>query len=154
MGAGMMGMMQAHDSATRAQMSVIHELVMNHDRITRSVTNLPNGVRTVTESDDPKLARFINEHVATMNQRVGKGDDPGFPMESAALRAIFQGKDRITTTTDTTAKGIVVTQTSADSFLATVLQTHAAEVSDLVKRGPAAMHDRRPLTRRSRAFPD
>ncbi|MBI4475228.1 MAG: hypothetical protein HY646_21375 [Acidobacteria bacterium] len=43
MGPGMVGM--AQDSATMAEMGVIHELVVNHDRIKRSVTNLPDGIR-------------------------------------------------------------------------------------------------------------
>ncbi len=43
MGPGMMG----HDAATMAQMGDIHELFVNHDRITRTVTNLPDGIRTV-----------------------------------------------------------------------------------------------------------
>ena len=139
MGAGMMGM--ARDSATMAQMRVIHELVVNNARITRTVTNLPDGIRTVTESDDPRLAQLIKEHVLTMDQRVSKGDDPGLPMESPALHAIFRGKDNIRTTTDTTATGIVVVQTSTDSALVAALQQHAAEVTDLVKRGMTAMHE-------------
>jgi hypothetical protein len=139
MGAGMMGM--AHDSATMAQMRVIHELVLNNERITRTVTNLPNGIRTVTESNDPRLAQLIKEHVVTMDRRVSKADDPGLPMESPALHAIFRGHDKIRTTTDTTATGIVVVQTSSDSAIVVALQQHAAEVSDLVKRGMSAMHD-------------
>ena len=87
-GMGMMGM--ARDSATRAQMGVIHELVLNHERITRTVTNLPDGIRTVTESDDSLVARGIKEHVATMNDRVVAGDDPGLPVESEALHALFK----------------------------------------------------------------
>ena len=138
-GAGMMGM--AHDSATMAQMRVIHELVVNNERITRTVTNLPNGIRTVTESADPRLARLLKEHVVTMDQRVSKGDDPGLPMESPALHAIFLGKDKIRTTTDTTATGVVVMQTSSDSAIVVALQQHAAEVTDLVKRGMIAMHE-------------
>ena len=39
-----------------AQMGDIHELFINHDRITRTVTNLPNGIRTITESTDPRVA--------------------------------------------------------------------------------------------------
>jgi hypothetical protein len=39
MGAGMMSM--GHDSATMEQLGVIHELIANHDRIRRTVTNLP-----------------------------------------------------------------------------------------------------------------
>jgi len=135
---GMMAM--RHDSSSMALMGVIHELVVNHDRITRTVTKLPNGIRTVTESDDPRLAQLIKEHVATMGQRVSKGDDPGLPIESPAVRAIFRDKDKIRTTTEATAKGVVVVQTSSDSTAIAALQQHAAEVSDLLSGGMAAMH--------------
>ena len=138
-GMGMMGM--ARDSATRAQMGVIHELVLNHERITRTVTNLPDGIRTVTESDDSLVARGIKEHVATMNDRVVAGDDPGLPVESEALHALFRNKDKIRTQVDTTAKGIVVVQRSTDSVTVAALQQHASEVSELVRRGMAAMHE-------------
>ena len=138
MGPGMMGM--AHDSATMSQLQVIHTLLVNHDRITRSVTNLPNGIRTVTESDDPALAAQIKTHVAEMGRRVGAGDDPGLPIESDALHAIFRGNDKITTSYETTDKGVAVVQTSDDAKTVAALQTHAAEVSDLVRGGMAALH--------------
>ena len=138
MGGGMMGM--GHDSATAAQMIVIHELVVNHDRIERTVTNLPDGIRTITESDDPRLAQLIQQHVASMIGRVRHGDDPGLPMSSAAAHAIFQNHERIRTTTRATATGIVVEQTSSDSLVVAALQQHAAEVNDLVEGGMAAMH--------------
>ena len=108
-GMGMMGM--GRDSATMAQMRVIHELVVNNARIERTVTNLPNGIRTVTTSADPALARLIKDHVLTMDQRVTRGNDPRLPMESDALRAIFRGKDKVRTVIDTTAAGIIVVQT-------------------------------------------
>ena len=138
---GMMGMMgMAHDSATMAQLQVIHTLLTNHDRITRTVTNLPNGIRTVTESDDPALAAQIKTHVAEMGRRVGAGDDPGLPIESDALHAIFRDKDKINTSYETTDKGVAVVQTSDDATTVAALQTHAAEVSDLVRGGMAALH--------------
>jgi hypothetical protein len=133
------GMMQ-HDSATMAQMSVIHELVMNHDRVTRTVTNLRHGVRTVTESSDPRLARMLKDHVATMGARLERGDDPGLPIESPALRTLFRNHDKITTRADTTSRGVVIVQTASDATTVAALQKHAAEVSDLVRGGPAAMH--------------
>ena len=138
-GMGMMGM--ARDSATRAQMGVIHQLVLNHERISRTVTNLPDGIRTVTESDDSLIAKGIREHVATMNDRVVAGDDPGLPVESEALRALFRDRDKIRTHVDTTAKGIVVVQTSTDPVTVAALQQHASEVSELVRGGMAAMHE-------------
>jgi len=139
MSPGMMGM--HHDSATMAQMGVIHELVMGHDRITRTVTNLADGIRTVTESDDARLAQLIKEHVVTMGERVTRGDDPGLPMESPALHAIFLNKDKIRTTSEVTAKGVVIVQTSSDPATVAALQQHAGEVTDLAKRGMMAMHE-------------
>jgi hypothetical protein len=134
----MMGL--GHDSATMAQMHVIHELVVNHDRIKRTVTNLPNGIRTVTESDDPAVARLIQQHVATMMQRIAAGSDPGLPMESPALHALFRDRDKIRTTLESTATGTIVEQTSNDAKTVAALQQHAAEVSDLTRGGMAAMH--------------
>ena len=138
MGPGMMGM--AHDQATRGQLQVIHTMLVNHDRITRTVTNLPNGIRTVTESDDAALAGLIKKHVADMGKRVTAGDDPGLPIESDNLHAIFRDKDKIHTSYETTAKGIVVVQTSDDAKAVAALQAHAGEVTDLVQGGMQALH--------------
>jgi hypothetical protein len=69
-GPGMMG--GGHDASTKAQMAGVHELFMNHDRITRTVTNRPDGIRTVTESADPRIAQLIKEHVASSNKQVEK----------------------------------------------------------------------------------
>jgi hypothetical protein len=137
MGSGMMGM--GHDSATMAQMGDIHELFINHDRITRTVTNLPDGIRTVTASDDPRVAQLIKDHVASMGRRVDTGDDPGLPIESEALRSIFRNYDKIETTVETTPTGVLVVQTSTDPETVAALQQHASEVSDFVKDGMNAM---------------
>ena len=137
MGPGMMGM--GHDAATMAQMGDIHELFSNHDRITRTVTNLPDGIRTVTESDDPRIAQILKDHVATMRQRVDTGNDPGLPIESEALHSIFKNYDKIETKVETTEKGVVVVQTSTDPETVAALQQHASEVTDFVKDGMAAI---------------
>jgi hypothetical protein len=115
-------------------------LLVNHDRITRTVTNLSNGIRTVTESDDPALAAQIKTHVADMGKRVAAGDDPGLPIESDALHAIFRDKDKIRTSYEPTDKGVAVVQTSDDAKTVAALQEHAAEVTGLVRGGMAALH--------------
>ena len=138
MGRGMMRMGQ--DSSTMAEMGVIHELVVNHDRIKRTVTNLPDGIRTVTESDDPQIAKLINDHVASMDQRVSAMSDPGLPMESPALKTILRNGDKVRTRVDTTPKGVIVVQQSTDPETVSALQQHASELSDLVQGGMAAMH--------------
>ncbi|HVH26342.1 MAG TPA: hypothetical protein VM818_06270 [Vicinamibacterales bacterium] len=138
MGSGMMR--GSHDAATMAEMSDIHELFVNHDRITRTVTNLPNGIRTVTESADPRIAQLLKDHVTSMGQRVESGNDPGLPIESQALGSIYRNHDKIHTTLEPTATGIVVVQTSTDQETVAALQQHASEVTDFVKAGMAAMH--------------
>ena len=128
-----------HDAATIAQMRDIHDLFVNHARITRTVTNVPDGIRTVTESDDPRIAQLLKDHVVTMRQRVDVGNDPGLPIESDALHAIFKNYEKIETTVETTEKGMVVVQTSTDPETIAAHQQHASEVTDFVTDGMAAM---------------
>jgi hypothetical protein len=136
MGPGMMG-----GSATPGERGDIHDLFANHDRIKRTVTNLVDGIRTVTESDDPQVAEVIKRHVAEMGKRVDEGRDPGLPIETPALRAIFRYKDKIKSSYEVTETGVVVTQTSTDAAAVKALQEHAAEVSDLARRGMVAAHE-------------
>jgi len=138
MGSGMTG--RSDDAATMADMGDIHELFINHDRITRMVTNLPNGIRTVTESADPRVTQLLKDHVTSMGQRVESGNDPGLPIESQVLRSIYRNYDKVHTTLEPTATGIVVVQTSTDQETVAALQQHASEVTDFVKDGMAAMH--------------
>ena len=141
MGPGMMGMGMMGGNATMGERSDIHDLFSNHDAIKRTVTNLPDGIRTVTESDDPEIAATIKKHVAEMGKRVEEGRDPGLPIESPALHSIFRDKDKIKTTYETTEKGVIVVQTSTDTTVVKALQDHAAEVSDLAQRGMVAAHE-------------
>jgi hypothetical protein len=142
MGAGGMGMMgMGHGSATPTEMDEIHGMLLNHDRIKRTVTNLSNGIRTVTVSDDPEIAATIASHVAAMGKRVKEGRDPDLPIQSPTLKIIFKNRDKITTTYESTPKGIVVVQTSDDAETVAALQKHAAEVTDLANRGMVAAHE-------------
>jgi len=138
MGPGMTG--RGHDAAMTAGMADIRELFVNHDRITRTVTNLPNGIRTVTESSEPHIVQILRDHVSSSRARVETGNDPGLPIESDALRSIYRNYEKIHTTVEPTATGIVVVQTSSDSETVAALQRHASEVTDFVKDGMAAMH--------------
>ncbi len=142
MGRGGMGMMgMSHGSATAAEMDEIHSMLFNHDSIKRTVTNLANGIRTVTESDDPKMAATIASHVAGMGKRVTEGRDPDLPIQSPTLKTIFKNRDKIATNYESTPKGIVVVQTSDDAETVAALQKHAAEVTDLANRGMVAAHE-------------
>jgi len=141
MGQGMGATMLHGGDATSAEVGDIHALFDSHEAIRRTVTNLPDGIRTLTESDDPKVAETIKRHVADMLTRVAQKRDPGLPIESPALRAIFENYDKIETDVETTETGVIVTQTSADAATVALLQTHAGEVTAFVKDGMEAAHN-------------
>ena len=123
-----------HDghASMMSQMVEIHDLFSNHDKMTRTVTNLSNGVRTVTESSDPHVAQLLKDPVASSHQRVESGVDPGLPIESDALRTIYANYKKIQTTVETTATGVIVVQTSDDPATVTALQQHASEITTFV----------------------
>jgi len=141
MGRGMGGHAAGPDAAEPGEMRDIRAMFMQNDDIQRSVENLPNGIRTVTESDDPQLADVIRRHVAEMGQRIEEGRDPGLPIESAELRFLFEARDSITSHYEPTERGIIVVQTSDDPAVIAALQKHAADVSDLAERGRVAARE-------------
>ena len=138
-GHSMMGM--NHGNATAGEHGDIHSLFLNHEKIRRTVTNLPDGIRTVTESDDPEVAQAIKKHVADMRKRVEDGRNPHLPIQSPTLNLIFKNKDKIKSAHEVTEKGVIVVQTSTDAETVKALQQHAAEVTDLANRGMAAAHE-------------
>ena len=147
---GMMhnGMMKGMDmpmlngrNTTRAEVEEMRVMFQNHPDITRSVTNLPDGIETRTESTDSDLAAAIVGHVVKMAERIEEGRDPMVPIQSPTLRILFERGDRIATEMTPTDNGIVVRQTSTDPEVVAALQKHAGEVSDLAARGMAAVHD-------------
>lgn len=111
------------------------------DKMTRSVTNLPNGIRTVTHSEDEELMGVIASHAVGMITRVEEGRDPKVMIQSPTLDIFFQRGDAISTAIDFTEEGLIVTQTSDDPQMVKALQTHAAEVTAMAERGMAAVHE-------------
>ena len=138
MGRGPVGMLTRQDDNSAADMSLVMNLVHDNVKIRRTVTRLPDGIRTITESDDPKLAQDIKVHVASMSSRLESGKE--FNIFSTTLPVIFDHAKNIKSTIDYTAKGAIVTRTSQDPKVVAALQAHADEVTELVKEGPVAFH--------------
>ena len=133
----MAGGAQHGDASFQDDMRLVHAMLLDHDKIKRTVTNLPDGIRTVTESEDPQVARAIKSHVASMEKRLGEGRI--FNLFSTTLPVLFENKDKISTVVQMTEKGSTVTQTSSDPKVVAALQAHAVEVSELARDGMAAM---------------
>lgn len=135
--AGAAHMLTRQDEGSSADMALVQDLLTNHTKIKRTVTNLPNGIKTVTESDDPKVAQTIKAHVASMSQRLKDGRE--FNLFSTTLPVLFENRDKIESVVEMTEKGSVVTRTSTDAKVVAALQGHAAEVTELAQEGPVAM---------------
>ena len=134
---GPMGAGMQHDAAFAGDMQLVHGMLDGHESIKRTVTNLPNGIRTVTESDDAQVAQIIKAHVASMEKRLAEGRV--FNLFSPTLPVLFEKKDKIRTKVESTGKGVIVTQTSGDAEVVAALQAHALEVSELARDGMVAM---------------
>ncbi|MEN9783570.1 MAG: hypothetical protein RJA24_913 [Pseudomonadota bacterium] len=135
---GPVGMLTQQDANSAPDMRLVMNLVHNNTGIKRTVTNLPDGIKTVTESDDPKIAQDIKAHVASMSGRLKDGKE--FNIFSTTLPVIFDNAKNIKSAVQFTDRGAIVTRTSNDPKVVTALQAHASEVTELVQEGPTAFH--------------
>lgn len=123
--------------------AVFHELLRRHDAIRRSVEDLPNGIRAVTETDDPEIAGLIKGHAQEMHRRLQEGFslrhwDPAFV-------EIFAQKDKLRIEISETEKGVVVEETSDDPNVVVLIRAHGAVVSGFVALGGKAAGQASPL---------
>lgn len=130
------------ENATPEESAELAVMFRNFGTITREVTNLPNGIRTVTRSSDEEVMNQLVSHVFGMIRRVEDKDDPKIIIQSPTLDIFFQRGDKIESVIELTDEGIVVTQTSQDKELVAALQEHAAEVTDMADRGMEAVHEK------------
>lgn len=134
---GPASMLTRQDEGSAADMDLVHQLLADHRKIRRTVTRLSDGIRTVTESDDPAVAGRIKAHVASMSQRLEEGRE--FNIFSRTLPVLFANREKIVSKVEVTDKGVVVTRTSGSAEVVAALQGHAAEVTELVDDGMMAM---------------
>lgn len=132
-GAGGQGRGHGHDERHDEDHEVFRFLLTNHEKITRTVKNLPNGVETVTESDDSNIVAKIQEHVYWMNVRIDKTQP--IRMRDPLFAELFRHTDKITMKHEDTDNGVRVIETSDDPYVVKLIQEHAQVVSGFVKNG-------------------
>ena len=132
-----------HDDRHDEDHEVFQFLLTNHEKITRKVKELPNGVETLTESNDPEIADKIKEHVQWMEYRI-KETNP-IRMRDPLFRELFQHTDKIVMKHEDTEKGVRVTETSDDPYVAKLIKAHAETVSGFVARGFAEAMKNHPV---------
>ena len=127
----------------RADQDIFHFLLTHHGEIRRSVKRLDNGVETLTESDNPEVAAKIQEHVASMHNRVKEGR--GLRFWDELFVAIFEKYASIQMSVVNTEKGVKVRETSEDRFVVPLIQAHADVVSKFVAHGFDEAHRNHPV---------
>ena len=121
------------DATFEADRKGFHFLLDHREKIQRDVKNLKDGIETTTESEDPKVAKMIQEHVAAMYRRVKQGRP--IRMRDPLFRELFRNADKVEMKTKNTKKGIYVVATSRDPYAVQLLQEHAKVVSLFIKNG-------------------
>jgi hypothetical protein len=127
-GPGMMG---------GAEMSTYMNMFNRHNEISRTVEEIPGGVRTTTESDAPELAAQLHAHVPAMYARLDQGAE--IMCMSASLPTLFGRATNYRRELTLTAKGVVAVETADDPELTHAIRAHAQEVTGFVTDGMPAM---------------
>jgi hypothetical protein len=139
-------MAMAGDSAHQEDMALFHFLLDHREEIRRSVEELPDGVETLTESDDAEIAGKIREHVRAMYSRLEEGRP--IHARDPLFAEIFRHADKIEMTMENTEGGLRVRETSTDPYVAKLIKSHAEVVSRFLANGRAEMHKNHPLPER------
>jgi len=120
-------------------MADAHTLLNEHASITRTVEQLPNGVRTVTTTTDPELVAVLQRHPREMaahlkaGGRVRNGDPVFRGLADHAKEVEISYKD--------IENGVIATVTSKNEEVVELIRQHAAKVTAMSERGRAAMHE-------------
>lgn len=120
----------------------IHTLFDQHAKIRRTVTETPTGYVSLTESDDPAVAKALKTHYWQMGDRLEAGLmvrrwDP-------AYEEYVRYRDQIEHQVERTEKGLRITAIGKTPEAIRVARNHASAVTDFVEHGWAAHDTRHP----------
>ncbi len=128
-----------HDKA------VFHALLDRHQAIERTLEKRPDGIRSLTRSDDPEVVALLHDHVPSMHERL---------LQGFALRrwdplyvAIFEYADAIDMDIRLLPDGVEVTETSQDPSVVPLLHAHGEAVDAFVRAGHIAASQPAPFPR-------
>ena len=124
----------------QGDMTTLHAMFADRDKIKRTITNLADGAEAVTESDDEAIANMLKEHVPAMEDRV-LGNKPLPPMTFHPIFVeLIKHAEDYTLTYEETDKGMKVKYQSDDPYVVMLVQEHAKLVSRFIKNGMEEIH--------------
>jgi hypothetical protein len=129
-GDGMMGV-------SPTDMSRYMEMFNRHNELTRTVEEIPGGIRTTTQSNSPELAAQLKAHVSSMYSRLEQGGE--VMCMSDSLPTLFRRADGYRRQLTLTPTGVIAEETADDPQLVAAICAHAQEVTGFVRDGMPPM---------------
>jgi hypothetical protein len=129
-GGGIMG-------ASPADMSLYMEMFNRHNEITRTVEEIPGGIRTTTQSNSPDLVAQLQAHVSSMYTHLDQGAE--VMCMSGSLPSLFRHANGYRRQLTFTPSGVMAEETADDPALTQAIRAHAQEVTGFVRDGMPAM---------------
>lgn len=120
-----------------ADMSRYMEMFNRHNEITRTVEEIPNGVRTTTQSNSPDLTAQLQAHVASMYAHLDQSAE--VMCMSGSLPTLFRNAQGYRRQLTFTANGVIAEETADDPVLTHAIRVHALEVTGFVRDGMPPM---------------
>jgi hypothetical protein len=113
------------------------EMFNRHSEITRTVEEIPGGVRTTTQSNSPDLAAQLQAHVSSMYSHLDQGTE--VMCMSDSLPTLFRNANGYRRQLTFTPTGVIAEETADDPALTQAIRAHAREVTGFVHDGMPAM---------------
>jgi hypothetical protein len=129
-GGGMMGV-------SPTDMSRYMEMFNRHNELTRTVEEIPAGIRTTTQSDSPELAAQLKAHVSSMYSHLEQRGE--VMCMSDSLPTLFRHADGYRRQLTLTLTGVIAEETADDPQLVAAIRAHAQEVTGFVRDGMPPM---------------
>jgi hypothetical protein len=120
-----------------ADMRLYMDMFMRHREISRTVEEIPGGVRTTTQSNSPDLAAQLHTHVSSMYSHLDQGI--AVTCMSQTLPTLFRNASGYRRQLTITPTGVIAEETADDPALTETIRAHAREVSGFVNEGMPAM---------------
>jgi hypothetical protein len=120
-----------------ADMRLYMDMFARHTEITRTVEEIPGGVRTTTQSDSPDLAAQLHSHVSSMYSHLDKGVE--VMCMSQTLPTLFRKAHGYRRQLTITPTGVIAEEIADDPALTETIRAHAREVTGFVRDGMPAM---------------
>lgn len=118
-------------------MSRYTEMFNRHNEITRTVEEIPGGVRTTTQSNSPDLVAQLQAHVSSMYEHLNQGAE--VMCMSASLPTLFRHTNGYHRQLTFVPNGVVAEETADDPALTQAIRAHAQEVTGFVRDGMPPM---------------